>query len=128
MESASAARADRPQHPHNNMIRVSSFFIVPASSRQADIDGAKVALLHGFFFKHTSKYADGAQKFFVELAAGENDAAKIVIDAGKIQVTGAPLTLNAEPTDEKHAATKGYVDAALAALEARVAALEGGEA
>lgn len=64
----------------------------------------------------------------VILAAGANDATKIVIDEGKIQVTGAPLTLNAEPTAEKHAATKGYVDAALAALAARVAALEGGEA
>ena len=60
----------------------------------------------------------------VILAAGANDAAKIVIDAGKIQVTGAPLTLNSEPTDAKHAATKGYVDEKVAALEAKLAALE----
>ena len=64
----------------------------------------------------------------VILAAGAGDAAKIVIDAGKIQVSGVALTLNAEPTATNHAATKGYVDAAIAALEARVAALEGGEA
>lgn len=61
----------------------------------------------------------------VILAAGAGDATKIVIDAGKIQVTGAPLTLNVEPTAAKHAATKGYVDTAIAALEARIAALEG---
>lgn len=60
------------------------------------------------------------------LAAGEGDAAKIVIDAGKIQVSGVALTLNSEPTADKHAATKGYVDAVVAALEARIAALEGG--
>lgn len=64
----------------------------------------------------------------VILAAGAGDAAKIVIDAGKIQVSGVALTLNAEPTAANHAATKGYVDAAIAALEARLAAPEGGEA
>ena len=64
----------------------------------------------------------------VILAAGANDATKIVIDAGKIQVSGVALTLNVAPTAANHAATKGYVDAAIAALEARIAALEGGAA
>ena len=48
----------------------------------------------------------------VILAAGAGDAAKIVVDAGKIQVSGAALTLNVAPTASAHAATKGYVDAA----------------
>lgn len=61
----------------------------------------------------------------VILAAGAGDATKIVIDAGKIQVSGAPLTLNVAPTAANHATTKGYVDEKAAALEARIAALEG---
>ena len=61
----------------------------------------------------------------VILAAGAGDAAKIVIDAGKIQVSGVALTLNVAPTATNHAATKGYVDEKAAALEARIAALEG---
>lgn len=61
----------------------------------------------------------------VILAAGAGDAAKIVIDAGKIQVSGVALTLNVAPTAANHAATKGYVDEKVAALEARIAALEG---
>lgn len=61
----------------------------------------------------------------VILAAGTGDAAKIVIDAGKIQVSGVALTLNVAPTATNHAATKGYVDEKAAALEARIAALEG---
>lgn len=46
----------------------------------------------------------------VILSAGAGDAAKIVIDAGKIQVGGVALTLNVGPTASNHAATKGYVD------------------
>ena len=60
----------------------------------------------------------------VILAAGAGDAAKIVIDAGKIQVSGVALTLNVAPTATNHAATKGYVDEKAAALEAKIAALE----
>lgn len=60
----------------------------------------------------------------VILAAGAGDAAKIVIDAGKIQVSGVALTLNVAPTAANHAATKGYVDDKVAALEAKIAALE----
>ena len=60
----------------------------------------------------------------VILAAGAGDATKIVIDAGKIQVSGAPLTLNVAPTATNHAAPKGYVDDKAAALEAKIAALE----
>ena len=61
----------------------------------------------------------------VILAAGAGDAAKIVIDAGKIQVSGVALTLNVAPTATNHAATKGYVDNKVAELEARIAVLEG---
>ena len=46
------------------------------------------------------------------------------VDAGKIQVSGAPLTLNVAPTASAHAATKGYVDAADAALCARICKIE----
>ena len=60
----------------------------------------------------------------VILAAGAGDAAKIVIDAGKIQVSGAALTLNVAPSSCAHAATKGYVDAADAALCARICKIE----
>lgn len=60
----------------------------------------------------------------VILAAGANDVTKIVIDEGKIQVSGAPLTLDVAPTASAHAATKGYVDAADAALCARICKIE----
>lgn len=53
----------------------------------------------------------------VILSAGAGDAAKIVIDAGKIQVGGVALTLNVGPTASNHAATKGYVDKKIAGLE-----------
>lgn len=52
----------------------------------------------------------------VILSAGAGDAAKIVIDAGKIQVGGVALTLNVGPTASNHAATKGYVDDKIAAI------------
>lgn len=52
----------------------------------------------------------------VILSAGAGDAAKIVIDAGKIQVGGVALTLNVGPTAASHAATKGYVDDKIAAI------------
>lgn len=52
----------------------------------------------------------------VILAAGAGDAAKIVIDAGKIQVSGVALTLNVAPTAANHATTKGYVDEKIAEL------------
>lgn len=53
----------------------------------------------------------------VILSAGAGDAAKIVIDAGKIQVGGVALTLNVGPTASNHAATKGYVDEKITELE-----------
>lgn len=53
----------------------------------------------------------------VILAAGAGDAAKIVIDAGKIQVSGVALTLNVAPTAANHAATKGYVDGKIEGLK-----------
>lgn len=62
----------------------------------------------------------------VILAAGAGDAAKIVIDAGKIQVSGVALTLNVAPTAANHATTKGYVDDKVAALEADYAKFEAG--